>query len=68
MAYNKHFSRLSKDVLVLAHSRKYSTELILQIGIDEIINYVSTAEVLDFSENNFALSNDDVVFENLQIF
>lgn len=63
-ASNKHFFRLSKDGLVLAHSRKFSTELMLEKGINEIINYAATAEVLDFSENNFSFSNCEGVFEN----
>ena len=63
-ASNKHFFRLSKDGLVLAHSRKYSTELMLQKGINEIINYATKAEVLDFSENSFSFTNDETVFEN----
>lgn len=50
-AGNKFVFRLSKDGLVLATSRKYSTEGLLQKGIDEIVKYVSMAETLDFSEN-----------------
>lgn len=48
---DKHFFRISKDGLVLANSRKYSTVLMLAKGIDEIKKYAPTAEVLDFSEN-----------------
>ncbi|MDN3676545.1 DUF1508 domain-containing protein [Flavobacterium paronense] len=62
-ASNKHFFRLSKDGLVLANSRKYSTELMLQKGIDEIINYAHKAEILDFSENDFAFTEDSAFFE-----
>jgi uncharacterized protein YegP (UPF0339 family) len=62
-ASNKFFFRLSKDGLVLANSRKFSTELMLQKGIDEIINYVHKAEILDFSENEFAFSEDSSAFE-----
>ncbi len=62
-ASNKHFFRLSKDGLVLANSRKYSTELMLQKGIDEIITYAYKADILDFSENDFAFSEDSTVFE-----
>ncbi len=61
---NQHFFRLSKDGLVLAHSRKFSTELMLEKGIKEIINYAAKAEVLDFSESSFSFSSEDVVFEN----
>jgi hypothetical protein len=63
-ASNKHFLRLSKDGLILARSRKFSTELMLKKGINKIINYAVMAEFLDFSENSFSFSNDDDVFEN----
>jgi uncharacterized protein YegP (UPF0339 family) len=63
-ASNKFFFRLSKDGLVLANSRKFSTELMLQKGIDEIINYVHKAEILDFSENEFVFSEDSSAFED----
>ena len=58
----KHFFRLSKDGFILATSRKYSTELRLQKGIDEIIKYVLTAEILDFSENEFVFPDEQSVF------
>lgn len=57
-AGGKYFFRLSKDGLVLANSRKYSTELRLKKGIDEITKYVSTAEILDFSDNAFVFADD----------
>ncbi|UGU17225.1 YegP family protein [Sinomicrobium kalidii] len=50
-ASGKYFFRLSKGGLVLATSRKYSTELSLGRGVDGIMKYVLGAEVLDFSEN-----------------
>ena len=62
-AGGKHAFRLSKDGLVLANSRKYTTELLLQKGIDEILKYVSVAEVLDFSEGESVFEE---VFEELQ--
>lgn len=49
-ASRKYFFRLSKGGLVLATSRKYSTELSLKKGINEILLYVERAEILDFSE------------------
>jgi uncharacterized protein YegP (UPF0339 family) len=61
-AGGKYAFRISKDGLVLANSRKYTTELMLQKGIDEIIKYVHSAETLDFSENDFVFP-EDVVFE-----
>ena len=69
-AAGKYMFRLSKDGLVLANSRKYSTELRLQKGIDEIVKYVSVSETLDFSENDFVFPDEESVFgetENSQI-
>jgi len=60
-AGNKFVFRLSKDGLVLATSRKYSTEGLLQKGIDEIVKYVGVAETLDFSETE--LFPDEVIAE-----
>jgi uncharacterized protein YegP (UPF0339 family) len=48
----KFFFKLLQNDVVLAMSRKYSTELRLQKGIDEIIRDAKQAEVLDFSEND----------------
>ncbi len=64
-AAGKHFFRLSKGGLVLANSRKYSTELMLQKGIDEITKYLPVAEVLDFSESDFAF-DDEEVFDQME--
>lgn len=61
-ASGKHFFRLSKDGFVLATSRKYTTPLLLQKGIDEIGRFLHRAEVLDFSENEFVFPNADEVF------
>jgi uncharacterized protein YegP (UPF0339 family) len=61
-ASGKYFFRLSKDGLVLANSRKYSTELLLKKGIDEIMKYVLTAEILDFSENEFEFPDAVSIF------
>ena len=47
----KYFFRLSRGGLVLATSRKFSTELMLRKGIDQILKYIPDAETLDFSEN-----------------
>ncbi|MUV02296.1 DUF1508 domain-containing protein [Flavobacterium rakeshii] len=58
----KHFFRLSIGGLVLATSRKYSTPLMLQKGIDEIIKYVITAEILDFSEGESIFPPEEEVF------
>ncbi|MFD2517583.1 DUF1508 domain-containing protein [Salinimicrobium flavum] len=45
----KHFFRITRGGLVLATSRKFSTELMLQKGIDQFLKYVPEAETLDFS-------------------
>jgi hypothetical protein len=46
-----------QDEKVLATSRKYSTELMMQKGIDEIIKYGSRAEILDFSAGDSIFSD-----------
>ncbi|WP_309641992.1 DUF1508 domain-containing protein [Flavobacterium sp.] len=61
-AGGKYSFRLSKDGLVLANSRKYSTELMLKKGIDEITKYIAVAEILDFSENELVFADEDVAF------
>lgn len=61
-ASGKYFFRLSKGGLVLATSRKYSTELSLKKGINEILKYIQRAEILDFSENEFVFPDADDVF------
>jgi hypothetical protein len=48
-AKGKCFFKLMQADRVLATSRKYSTELMMQKGIEEIIKYASKAEILDFS-------------------
>lgn len=58
----KYFFRLSKGGLVLATSRKYSTELSIQKGISEILKYVQRAETLDFSENEMIFPPAEDVF------
>jgi uncharacterized protein YegP (UPF0339 family) len=49
----KFFFRVVVEGVVMATSRKYSTELMVQKGIDEIVKYGSKAEILDFSNNDF---------------
>jgi len=58
----KYFFRLSKDGLVLATSRKYSTELSIQKGVTEILKYVQRSETLDFSENEMVFPPAEDVF------
>lgn len=52
----KYFFRITRGGLVLATSRKFSTELMLQKGIDQFLKYLPETETLDFSgnENVFA--------------
>lgn len=45
----KFFFRLILDNHEVAVSRRYTTQLLLQKGIDEIIKYADQAEFLDFS-------------------
>ena len=48
-ANGKYFFKLMLENTVIATSRKYTTPLLLQKGIDEIIKYADKAEYLDFS-------------------
>ncbi|NJY61927.1 DUF1508 domain-containing protein [Salinimicrobium sp. CDJ15-81-2] len=45
----KYFFRITRGGFVLATSRKFSTELMLQKGIDQFLKFVPEAETLDFS-------------------
>jgi len=65
-AGGKYFFRLSKGGLVLATSRKYSTELSIRKGISEIMKYVPIAEILDFSENEYVFPDADIVFADMK--
>ncbi|MGL2963006.1 DUF1508 domain-containing protein [Flavobacterium sp. RSB2_4_14] len=56
-AKGKCFFKLMMDEKVLATSRKYSTELMMQKGIEEIIKYGAKAEILDFSASNSIFSD-----------
>ena len=53
----KFFFRVVVENEVMATSRKYSTELMVQKGIVEITKYGGRAEILDFSNNNFAFED-----------
>jgi uncharacterized protein YegP (UPF0339 family) len=48
----KFFFRLILEEIEIATSRRYTTQLLLQKGIDEIIKYADKAEFLDFSFPN----------------
>ncbi|WP_035651648.1 hypothetical protein [Flavobacterium sp. ASV13] len=58
----KYFFKLMLGEVHFATSRKYSTELLLQKGIREIVTYASKSEVLDFSSNE-SIFEDEVVGE-----
>ena len=63
-AGGKYFFRLSKDGFILANSRKYTTELLMGKGVDEVLKSIPMAEVLDFSDNDFVFPDAADVFEN----
>jgi uncharacterized protein len=46
----------------MAVSRKYSTQLMLEKGINEILKYGSKAEVLDFSNQDLVFPDAESVF------
>ena len=50
---NKYLFKILKKEKQLATSRKYTTLLLLQKGIDEIKSGILSAETLNFSLNNF---------------
>lgn len=56
----KFYFKMMLDETLIATSRKYTTPLLLQKGIDEISKTASKSEVLDFSINDFVF----VDFEN----
>lgn len=52
-ANGKYFFKLVINERQLAVSRKYTTELRMKKGADEIVLYAVKSELLDFSENEF---------------
>lgn len=50
-ARGKHFFSLTKESFLIASSRNFSTERMLNKGIERFLETVSMAEVLDFSDN-----------------
>ena len=55
----KFFFRVVANNVVMAVSRKYSTELMAQKGIDEIVKYGSRAEILDFAASEVVFDDWD---------
>jgi uncharacterized protein len=52
-ANGKYFFKMMLEDAIIATSRKYSTPLLLEKGIDEIIRTAVKSDVLDFTLNEF---------------
>ncbi|MDW8849885.1 DUF1508 domain-containing protein [Flavobacterium sp. MMLR14_040] len=59
----KYFFKLMLGEVHFATSRKYTTELLLQKGIKEIVTYSSRSEILDFSSNESIFEDEEIVEE-----
>ena len=62
----KYFFKLMLGDVHFATSRKYTTELLLQKGIKEIVTYASRSEILDFSSSE-SIFDDEVVLEEEEV-
>ncbi|MFG4002603.1 DUF1508 domain-containing protein [Flavobacterium aquidurense] len=60
----KYFFKLMLGEVHFATSRKYTTELLLQKGIKEIVTYGARSEILDFSSSE-SIFEDEVVEEEV---
>jgi len=60
----KYFFKLMLGELHFATSRKYTTELLLQKGIKEIVTYASRSEILDFSSSESIFEDEEEVVED----
>jgi uncharacterized protein len=58
-ANGKYFFKMMLEESVVATSRKYTTPLLLQKGIDEIIRTAFKSDVLDFTMNEFVFTDLD---------
>ncbi len=56
----KYFFKLVFEGRHFATSRKYSTALMLQKGVNEIIKHGPQAEILDFADNAFVFDEEVV--------
>lgn len=56
-ANGKYFFKMMLDEMVIATSRKYTTPLLLEKGIDEIKRTAVKSDVLDFTINEFVFSD-----------
>ena len=52
-ANGKYFFKMMLEETVIATSRKYTTPLLLEKGIDEIIRTAVKSDILDFTLNEF---------------
>lgn len=52
-ANGKYFFKMMLEDTLIASSRKYTTPLLLQKGVDEIIRTAVKSDVLDFTMNEF---------------
>jgi len=59
----KYFFKLMLGEVHFATSRKYTTELLLQKGIKEIVTYSSKSEILDFSSNESIFEDEEELEE-----
>ncbi|SFD07744.1 DUF1508 domain-containing protein [Flavobacterium phragmitis] len=55
----KYFFKLMLGDVHFATSRKYSTELLLQKGIKEIVTYSPKSEILDFSSSESIFGDEE---------
>ena len=62
----KFFFKLMLGELHFATSRKYTTELLLQKGIKEIVNYAAKSEILDFSSNESIFEDEEMVEDEME--
>ncbi|MBS7252586.1 DUF1508 domain-containing protein [Flavobacterium branchiicola] len=60
----KYFFKLMLGEVHFATSRKYTTELLLQKGIKEIVNYAAKSEILDFSSNESIFEDEEEMAED----
>jgi uncharacterized protein YegP (UPF0339 family) len=56
-ANGKYFFRMMFEEKAIAVSRKYTTPLLLEKGIDEIIRTAAKSDVLDFTMNKFVFED-----------
>ncbi len=56
----KFYFRMILNEKEIAISRKYSTQLMLQKGIDELLKYAPQSETLDFSTSDFIFPDAEI--------